>query len=88
MNITNCKQGGVFFADTETHDSETGVAADSKWGTINVIADAKFHTLAGNLAGLANETEGGAPTIPAGTIIEGQFEALQLHSGAVIAYFA
>jgi hypothetical protein len=45
-----------------------------------------LHTLTGNLAGVANVTSGSAPTIPAGTILYGNFVAYQLHSGSVIAY--
>lgn len=86
MKITNCKQGGEYFADTSSHSP--GGVAGSKWGTINVLTDAKFHTLTGNVSGVSNTTSGSAPTIPAGTIIEGDFSALQLHSGSVIAYFA
>ena len=52
------------------------------------LADAKFHTLTGNLADVANATEGSAPVIPAGTVLYGKFTALDLHSGRVIAYTA
>jgi hypothetical protein len=54
---------------------------------VQVISDAKFHTLTGNITGgLANETSGSAATVLAGTILYGGFSAVKLHSGSVIAY--
>jgi hypothetical protein len=78
--ITNGLSGGVYVGGTS--------ATTGDWLAIQVLADAKFHTLTGNLTGVANTTEGNAPVIPAGSTIFGKFTALQLHSGRVIAYTA
>jgi hypothetical protein len=78
--ITNGLSGGAYYADTDAHTGD--------WFAIQVLADAKFHTLTGNLADVANATEGSAPVIPAGTVLYGKFTALDLHSGRVIAYTA
>jgi hypothetical protein len=63
-------------------------AVAGSFGPILVTDDAKFHTLTGNVSGMANTTSGSAPTIPGGTLLYGRFTAIQLHSGAVIAYNA
>ena len=78
--ITNGLSGGAYYADTDAHTGD--------WLAIQVLADAKFHTLTGNLADVANATEGSAPVIPAGTVLYGKFTALDLHSGRIIAYTA
>lgn len=60
------------------------------WFAIQIINDAKFHTLTNNLAtgdALANTTLANAPTIGAGIILYGNFSSFQLHQGIVIAYF-
>lgn len=80
VKTTNGLSGGAYYADTDPHTGD--------WLAIQVLADAKFHTLTGNLTGVANTTEGNAPVIPAGSTIFGKFTALQLHSGRVIAYTA
>jgi hypothetical protein len=80
VKIGNATSGGTLFADTSAH---TGT-----FGLIQVIADAKFNILTGNLTSVANTTSGSAPTIPAGTILEGSFTAITLHSGTIIAYNA
>jgi hypothetical protein len=77
-NVTNGANGGAYVGGTS--------ATTGRWGAIAVLTDAKFHTLTGNVSAVANTTSGSAPTIPAGTVLFGQFSALQLHSGAVIAY--
>jgi hypothetical protein len=78
--ITNGLSGGAYYADTDAHTGD--------WLAIQVLADTKFHTLTGNLADVANATEGSAPVIPAGTVLYGKFTALDLHSGRIIAYTA
>lgn len=78
VRVTNGAAGGAYNGGT---DPQAG-----KWGAIQVLTNAAFHTLTGNLAGVANVTSGSAPTIPAGTILYGNFVAYQLHSGSVIAY--
>jgi hypothetical protein len=79
--ITNGLSGGKYIADTNAHTGD--------YLAIQVLADAKFHTLTGNITnGIANTTSGNAPTIPAGTTLFGKFTALQLHSGRIIAYTA
>jgi len=62
------------------------------WNVIQVINDAKFHTLTntiGNTTGdsLANTTAGSAPTIGAGICLYGNFTEIRIHSGIVVAYF-
>lgn len=76
--ITNGTSGGRYIGDTSTYTGD--------WFAVQVLADAKFHTLTGNLSNVANTTSGSAPTIPAGTTLFGKFTAIDLHSGAVIAY--
>lgn len=70
--------GGQLVADT--------TLVSGTWRVLSVLADAKFHTLTGNVTGVANTTVGSAPVIPAGTRLTGAFTALKLHSGSVVAY--
>jgi hypothetical protein len=76
--ITNGLSGGNYIADT---NPRTG-----QWLAVQVLADAKFHTLTGNIADIANTTEASAPVIPAGSTIFGYFTAIDLHSGRIVAY--
>ena len=76
--ITNGLSGGIYIADT--------TARTGDWLAIQVLADAKFSALTGNITGAANATEGSAPVIPAGTVLFGKFTAITLHSGRIIAY--
>lgn len=79
VTVANGANGGVYIGTT--------AATSGSWRAIQVIADAKFHTLTGNLSGgLANTTSGSAATVLAGTILYGSFTAIQLHSGGVVAY--
>jgi hypothetical protein len=78
--ITNGLSGGNYIADTNLRTGD--------WLAVQVLADAKFHTLTGNIADIANTTDASAPVIPAGTILVGKFTALDLHSGRIIAYTA
>jgi hypothetical protein len=78
--ITNGLSGGNYIADTNLRTGD--------WLAVQVLADAKFHTLTGNIADIANTTDASAPVIPAGTILFGKFTALDLHSGRIIAYTA
>jgi hypothetical protein len=78
--ITNGLSGGNYIADTTLRTGD--------WLAVQVLADAKFHTLTGNIANIANTTDGSAPVIPAGTILFGKFTAIDLHSGRIIAYTA
>ena len=79
--ITNGLSGGKYIADTSLHSGD--------YLAIQVLADAKFNVLTGNITnGIANTTSGSAPTIPAGTTLFGKFTAITLHSGRVIAYTA
>jgi hypothetical protein len=80
QKITNGLSGGNYIADT--------TARTGDWLAVQILADAKFHTLTGNIADIANTTDASAPVIPAGTILFGKFTALDLHSGRVIAYTA
>lgn len=76
--ITNRTSGAISIANTD--------AVVGTFVNIDVMADTKFHTLAGNLTGAANETEASAHTIKGGTTIDGLFSEIKLHSGTVIAY--
>jgi hypothetical protein len=77
--ITNGQDGGTYIGGT--------ALTTGQWRTIQVLADAKFHTLAGTIAGgIDNTTSGSAPTIAAGIVLAGNFSQIQLHSGAVVAY--
>lgn len=68
------EHGGTRFADTDAH---TG----GDWLAIQVLTDATFDTLTGNLAGTVTGV-----TYTAGTILFGVFTALTLSGGSVIAY--
>lgn len=46
----------------------------------------KFEVLTGNQTGISNATAGSAIAIPAGVTIDGNFTAIKLHAGSVIAY--
>ena len=78
--ITNGLSGGIYIADT--------TARTGDWLAVQVLADAKFHTLTGNIADIANATEASAPVVPAGTVLYGKFTAIDLWSGRIIAYTA
>jgi hypothetical protein len=80
VKTTNGLSGGAYYADTNLHTGD--------WLAIQVLADAKFHTLTGNLANIANTTEANAPVVPSGTVLVGKFTELDLHSGRVIAYLS
>ena len=80
VSIANGEGGGRYVGNTNTF---TG-----SWSAIQVLADAKFHTLTGNVSDLANTTDASAPVVPAGNIVYGRFTALKLHSGRLIAYSA
>ena len=76
--VTNGAAGGVYIGGTSL--------TSGNFGAMQVLTDAKFHTLTGNLIGVADTTSGSAPTIPAGAVLFGNFVQVQLHSGSVIAY--
>lgn len=76
--ITNSQSGAQYIGDTTLYTGE--------WAAIQAVTDTKFHTLTGNVTGLANVTSGSAIEVPAGLTIFGLFTAIQLHSGSVIAY--
>jgi hypothetical protein len=80
QKITNGLSGGNYIADTTLRTGD--------WLAVQILADAKFHTLTGNIADIANTTDASAPVIPAGTILFGKFTAIDLHSGRIIAYTA
>lgn len=46
----------------------------------------RFEVLNGNGTSIANATAGSAIAIPAGVTIDGNFTAIKLHAGSVIAY--
>lgn len=70
--------GGQYIGDT--------TSTSGSFSAIQVISDAKFHTLTGNLTGVANTTSVSAPSIPFGIVLYGDFTVIKLHSGAVVAY--
>ena len=79
--------GGITEVGTDTRTQETG----KYWTAIQIINDAKFHTLNSLIPNqgtdaLANQTSGSALTIPSGIILYGRFDSFKLHSGVVIAY--
>lgn len=76
--------------DANTFTGTTGLP-----DCVQVVNDTKFHTLAdtktqtaneGATAKLADTTAGNCITVPAGMVLYGQFTAIQLHSGYVIAH--
>lgn len=84
LTLQDLTDGSVNFGGGQLIADTTLVAGT--WKTIQVVTDAKFHTLTGNVTGVANATEGSAFTVPAGTKITGAFTGIKLHSGSVIAY--
>jgi hypothetical protein len=54
--------------------------------SIDIMTDAKFNVLTGNITAAANTTEASAPIIKAGTTLDGRFSAITLHSGTIVAY--
>ena len=78
VRTTNRQSGAVSIANT--------TQVDGAFVSIDVMTDAKFEVLTGNLTGAANVTEASAHLIKAGTTIDGYFTAIKLHSGTVIAY--
>jgi hypothetical protein len=65
--------GGAVYSDTSVRNGLQVTA-------IQVISDAVFTTLTGNLTGFSGVT------FPAGTVIRGYFTAITLASGTIIAY--
>lgn len=60
------------------------------WEVIQIINEAKFHTLTNTIGSgdsLANVTAGSAPAIGAGICLYGNFSEFRLHSGIIVAYF-
>lgn len=78
VRITNSLSGAQYIGGTS--------ATTGEWSAIQAVTDTKFHTLTGNVTGLANTSLGSAIEVPAGLTIFGFFTTLQLHSGSVIAY--
>jgi len=76
--ISNNSSGSEYVASTL---QQTG-----RWQAFQILTDTKFHTLTGNLTGVANTNSLSAVTLPAGLAIYGDFSAFRLHSGSVIAY--
>ena len=78
VSIRNSLAGAQYIGGTSANTGE--------WSAIQAVTDTKFHTLTGNVSGLANTALGSAIEVPAGLTIFGFFTAIQLHSGSVIAY--
>ena len=80
VSVIDGKSGGQYIGNTDVYAGDISA--------IQIVSDAKFHTLTGNLAGAANTTSGSAPTFPLGLVLYGAFTEIKLHSGAVVAYVA
>jgi hypothetical protein len=78
ISVRNRTSGGQVITGT------SAVAGD--FVSIDVMTDAKFNVLTGNITGAANTAEASAPVIKAGTTLDGRFSAITLWSGAVVAY--
>ena len=78
VSIRNRTSGGQVITGTS--------AVTGDFVSIDVMTDAKFNVLTGNLTGAANATEASAPIIKAGTTLDGRFSAITLHSGTIVAY--
>jgi hypothetical protein len=76
--ITNSLSGAQYIGGTSQTNGE--------WSAVQAVTDTRFHTLTGNVTGLANTSLGSAIEVPAGLTIFGLFTRIQLHSGSVIAY--
>jgi hypothetical protein len=86
MNRSLQKINGLLLApDSGTYFSSANTVG-GKFEALQILTEAKFSLLAGNLSGIANATVGSAIAIPAGTILYGEFTAILLHSGSGIAY--
>ena len=70
--------GGQYIGGTDT--------VSGSFSAIQVISEAKLHTLTGNVTGVANTSSGSAPTIPLGIVLYGDFTAVKLHSGSIVVY--
>jgi hypothetical protein len=78
VSVRNRTSGGQVITGTS--------AVTGSFASIDVMTDAKFNVLTGNITGAANTTEANAAIIKAGTTLDGNFSAITLHSGTVIAY--
>lgn len=75
--------------DAVAFDGTTGLP-----DAIQIVNDAKFHTLTDKMTEtasegglkLADETDSNCVTVPSGFVLYGQFTAVKLHSGHVIAH--
>jgi hypothetical protein len=77
--ITNRTSGSQLITGTSQVTGE--------WVSIDSIDSAtKFEVLTGNGADIANAVSATAKAIPAGVTIDGNFTAIKLHAGSVIAY--
>ena len=77
--ITNRTSGSQLITGTSQVTGE--------WVSIDSIDSAtKFEVLTGNGTDIANAVSATAKAIPAGTTIDGNFTAIKLHAGSVIAY--
>lgn len=86
-HITNGQAGGRYWTGTVAK-ALTSARNLKGANAIQILTDAKFNVLTGNLDDVANVVSGSAPTIPAGTMLYGLFTGFTLHSGSVIYYRA
>lgn len=76
--IINNSQGAAYIGDDDP--------VSGNWTAIQMVTETKFHTLTGNITGVADTLLGSAVLLPAGLVLFGSFTAIELHSGSVIAY--
>jgi hypothetical protein len=78
VSIRNRTSGGQVITGTG--------AVTGNFVSIDIMTDAKFNVLTGNITGAANTTEASAALIKASTTLDGNFTAITLHSGTIVAY--
>ena len=78
VSVRNRTSGGQVITGTS--------AVTGDFVSIDVMTDAKFSLLTGNITGAAAALSTDAALIKAGTTLDGRFSAITLHSGTVIAY--
>ena len=78
ISVRNRTSGGQVITGTS--------AVTGDFVSIDIMTDAKFNVLTGTITGAANATEASAALIKAGTTLDGNFSAITLHSGTIVAY--
>jgi hypothetical protein len=78
MSAPTIVRNGRGYKDVFT--SASGSQTGQTWTIIQAVQDTAFTTLTGDI------TTGGPSTLPAGSILEGEFTVIHLTSGEVVAY--